>query len=54
MSNDAAFVQRWDADIAQLSLASILIDTADLHDENKTTSRIPASSFRRSSIAAMS
>ncbi|KAB2110428.1 hypothetical protein AG0111_0g774 [Alternaria gaisen] len=37
MSNDAAFVQRWDADIAQLSLASILIDTADLYDENKTT-----------------
>ncbi|KAH8641242.1 hypothetical protein IG631_04183 [Alternaria alternata] len=37
MSNDAAFVQRWDADIAQLSLASILIDTTDLNDENKTT-----------------
>jgi len=37
MSNDAAFVKRWDADVAQLGLASILIDTADLHDENKTT-----------------
>jgi exopolyphosphatase len=37
MSNDAAFIRRWDADIAQLSLASILIDTADLQDENKTT-----------------
>jgi exopolyphosphatase len=37
LSNDAAFVQRWDADIAQLGLASILIDTADLKDKNKTT-----------------
>jgi exopolyphosphatase len=37
LSNDAAFVQRWDADIAQLGLASILIDTANLNDENKTT-----------------
>jgi exopolyphosphatase len=37
LSNDAAFVQRWDADVAQLGLASILIDTANLNDENKTT-----------------
>ncbi|KAI2476653.1 Exopolyphosphatase [Pyrenophora tritici-repentis] len=37
LSNDAAFVQRWDADIAQLGLASILIDTADLKDKSKTT-----------------
>ncbi|KAF1834008.1 DHH phosphoesterase [Decorospora gaudefroyi] len=37
LSNDAAFFKRWDADVAQLGLASILIDTADLKDENKTT-----------------
>jgi exopolyphosphatase len=37
LSNDAAFVQRWDAEVAQLGLASILIDTANLEDENKTT-----------------
>jgi exopolyphosphatase len=37
ISDDAAFVKRWDADVAQLGLASILIDTADLKDENKTT-----------------
>jgi exopolyphosphatase len=37
LSDDAAFVKRWDADVAQLSLASILVDTANLHDENKTT-----------------
>ncbi|EMD67119.1 hypothetical protein GGP41_007050 [Bipolaris sorokiniana] len=37
LSNDAAFVQQWDADIAQLGLASILIDTANLQDASKTT-----------------
>ncbi|KNG51826.1 hypothetical protein TW65_01018 [Stemphylium lycopersici] len=37
LSNDAAFVQRWDADVAQLGLASILIDTANLNDASKTT-----------------
>jgi exopolyphosphatase len=37
LSNDAAYVQQWDADAAQLGLASILIDTANLHDPNKTT-----------------
>jgi exopolyphosphatase len=37
LSDDAAFVKRWDADVAQLGLASILIDTANLNDENKTT-----------------
>lgn len=35
--NDAAFVRQWDADVAQLGLASILIDTANLEDANKTT-----------------
>ncbi|KAJ4377243.1 Exopolyphosphatase [Neocucurbitaria cava] len=37
LSADAVVVKRWDADIAQLGLASILIDTANLQDENKTT-----------------
>jgi exopolyphosphatase len=37
ISDDAAFVKRWDAHVAQLGLASILIDTANLNDENKTT-----------------
>jgi exopolyphosphatase len=37
VSDDAAVVKRWDAGVAQLALASILIDTANLHDENKTT-----------------
>ncbi|KAH5079596.1 hypothetical protein HBH95_084150 [Parastagonospora nodorum] len=36
-SDDAAVVKRWDASVAQLGLASILIDTANLGDENKTT-----------------
>jgi exopolyphosphatase len=35
--DDGAVVKRWDAAVAQLGLASILIDTANLHDENKTT-----------------
>jgi exopolyphosphatase len=37
LSDDSAVVKRWDAAVAQLALASILIDTANLHDENKTT-----------------
>jgi exopolyphosphatase len=37
LSDNAAVVKRWDADVAQLGLASIIIDTANLHDENKTT-----------------
>jgi exopolyphosphatase len=37
LSNDSAVVKRWDAAVAQLGLASILIDTANLQDENKTT-----------------
>jgi exopolyphosphatase len=37
LSDDSAVVKRWDAAAAQLGLASILIDTANLHDENKTT-----------------
>lgn len=37
VSNDASFAKRWDAEVAQLGLASILIDTANLRDENKTT-----------------
>jgi len=37
LSDDAAVVKRWDAAVAQLGLASILIDTANLQDENKTT-----------------
>jgi exopolyphosphatase len=37
LSDDAAVVQRWDAFVAQLGLASILIDTANLEDKNKTT-----------------
>ncbi|KAL6173424.1 Exopolyphosphatase [Exserohilum turcicum] len=37
LSDDAASVQRWDADVAQLGLASILIDTANLEDASKTT-----------------
>jgi exopolyphosphatase len=36
LSDDSA-VKRWDAAAAQLGLASILIDTANLRDENKTT-----------------
>jgi exopolyphosphatase len=35
--DDSAVVKRWDAAVAQLGLASILIDTANLHDGNKTT-----------------
>ncbi|KAH9882644.1 hypothetical protein J1614_000880 [Plenodomus biglobosus] len=37
LSDDAAYVKRWDADVAKLGMASILIDTANLKDENKTT-----------------
>jgi len=37
LSDDAAVVKRWDAAVAQLGLASVLIDTANLQDENKTT-----------------
>ncbi|OAK99971.1 DHH phosphoesterase [Phaeosphaeriaceae sp. SRC1lsM3a] len=37
LSNDDAVVKRWDAAVAQLGLASILIDTADLNDKSKTT-----------------
>jgi exopolyphosphatase len=37
VSDDAAVVKRWDAGVAQLALASILIDTANMHDANKTT-----------------
>jgi exopolyphosphatase len=37
LSDDAAVVKRWDASVAQLALASILIDTANLEDKNKTT-----------------
>jgi exopolyphosphatase len=37
LSDDSAVVKRWDAAAAQLGLASILIDTANLRDENKTT-----------------
>ncbi len=37
LSDDDAVVKRWDASVAQLGLASILIDTANLQDENKTT-----------------
>lgn len=35
--DDGAVVKRWDAEIAQLGLASILVDTANLEDANKTT-----------------
>lgn len=37
LSDDDAVVKRWDASIAQLGLASILIDTSNLQDANKTT-----------------
>jgi exopolyphosphatase len=37
MVDDDAFVKRWDASVAQLGLASILIDTSNLQDKNKTT-----------------
>jgi exopolyphosphatase len=37
LSDDDAVVKRWDAEVAQLGLASILIDTGNLEDENKTT-----------------
>lgn len=37
MSDDSAVVKRWDASVAQLGLASILIDTSNLQDKNKTT-----------------
>ncbi|KAI8933345.1 hypothetical protein NX059_009967 [Plenodomus lindquistii] len=37
ISDDAAIVKRWDADVAKLGLASILIDTANLRDKDKTT-----------------
>lgn len=35
--DDDAVVKRWDASVAQLGLASILIDTANLKDQSKTT-----------------
>jgi exopolyphosphatase len=35
--DDDAVVKRWDAQVAQLILASILVDTGNLQDENKTT-----------------
>lgn len=37
LSDDNAVVQVWDAEAAQLGLASILIDTANLEDKSKTT-----------------
>lgn len=37
LSDDDAVVKRWDASVAQLGLASILIDTSNLQDKNKTT-----------------
>ncbi|KAF2465144.1 DHH phosphoesterase [Lindgomyces ingoldianus] len=37
LSDDVAVVKFWDAQIAQLGLASILIDTANLESEDKTT-----------------
>lgn len=37
LSDDDAVVKRWDASVAQLGLASILIDTANLEDKTKTT-----------------
>ncbi|KAF1918643.1 hypothetical protein BDU57DRAFT_441186 [Ampelomyces quisqualis] len=37
MADDDAVVKGWDADAAQLGLASILIDTANLNDTSKTT-----------------
>ena len=37
MSDDASVVKQWDASVAQLGLASILIDTSNLQDDNKTT-----------------
>lgn len=37
LSDDAAVVTRWDASVAHLGLASILIDTANLQDASKTT-----------------
>lgn len=37
LSDDDVVVKRWDAEVAQLGLASILIDTGNLQDENKTT-----------------
>ncbi|KAF3039030.1 Exopolyphosphatase [Didymella heteroderae] len=37
LADDDAVVKRWDASVAQLGLASILIDTSNLQDKNKTT-----------------
>lgn len=37
LSDDDAVVKRWDASVAQLGLASILIDTSNLQDASKTT-----------------
>jgi exopolyphosphatase len=37
LSDDDAVVKRWDASLAQLGLASILIDTSNLQDASKTT-----------------
>ncbi|KAF1936351.1 DHH phosphoesterase [Clathrospora elynae] len=37
LSDNEAVVKRWDAEVAQLGLASIIIDTARFHDKNKTT-----------------
>lgn len=37
LSDDGAVVKLWDAEVAQLGLASILIDTANLQSEEKTT-----------------
>src|SRR5690242_9020461 len=37
LDDDDAVVKRWDASVAQLGLASVLIDTANLQDKSKTT-----------------
>lgn len=37
LAEDSALVSLWDAQVAQLALASVLIDTHNLKDENKTT-----------------
>lgn len=37
LADDSAVVKTWDAEVARLGLASVLIDTANLQDKSKTT-----------------
>jgi exopolyphosphatase len=53
LNNDQAFSTTWDAQIAQVAIASILIDTNNLEDTNKVTSNdVTAAKYLEAKILA--